>query len=202
MLLSIRHRFAIGDRLLIQQHEGKILRLTSRVLMLMTLDGNHLSIPNSTVFKSIVCNYTRNPRRRFDFAVGIGPGENPVKVRRIGTETLRNLEGVMDEPPPSMRLEELGDWSVQVKFYGWVDQERAEFLKVRSEAIRLVKAALDEEGVEMPEPTWQVHLLRTAREPKKAPLAAAGDEVDVTRDTAVDDQIREDLARDGETLLE
>lgn len=56
VLLSVRHRFAIGDHLLIQQHEGKVLRMTSRELMLMTLDGNHLSIPNSTVFKSIVCN--------------------------------------------------------------------------------------------------------------------------------------------------
>lgn len=108
----------------------------------------------------------------------------------------------MDEPAPTMRLEELGDWSVQVKFYGWVDQEHAEFLKVRSEAIRLVKAALDAEGVVMPEPTWQVHLLRNAREPKKTPLPATDEEVDVARDTAVDDQIREDLARDGETLLE
>jgi small conductance mechanosensitive channel len=38
----------------------------------MTLDGNQLQVPNSTVFKSTIRNFTSNPNRRDDFSVGIG----------------------------------------------------------------------------------------------------------------------------------
>jgi small conductance mechanosensitive channel len=40
----------------------------------MTLDGNHLRIPNSTVFKAVILNYTRNPQRRFEFDLGDADG--------------------------------------------------------------------------------------------------------------------------------
>ena len=41
-----------------------------------------------------------------------------------------------------------------LRCYGWVDQEEASFVKVRSEAIRRVKEAFDEAGIVMPEPVY------------------------------------------------
>lgn len=200
ILLSVRHPFAIGDHLLLREHEGKVVRLTSREMVLMTLDGNHLGIPNSTVFKSIVCNYTRNPRRRFEFEVGIGVEEDLKAVRRVGTETLRGLKGVMDDPAPYFLVEALGESSVVVRFLGWVDQRNADFLKVRSEAIRMVKGALDAAGIEMPEPVHRV-ILRRAPERKPEATVPEDEEVDVAVKTDIDMQIREDLAQSDEANL-
>ncbi|MCB1627247.1 MAG: mechanosensitive ion channel, partial [Xanthomonadales bacterium] len=50
ILLSLRQPFAPGDHLSIDGHEGKVVGLTTRATLLMTLDGNHLRIPNSKVF--------------------------------------------------------------------------------------------------------------------------------------------------------
>src|SRR3546814_6600583 len=64
LMLSLRQPFRANDHVVIEGHEGRVVRLTSRATILMTLEGNHLRIPNSTVFKAVILNYTRNPERR------------------------------------------------------------------------------------------------------------------------------------------
>ena len=66
ILLSVRQPFRPNDWVVIDSHEGRVIRLTSRATILMTLDGNHLRIPNSNVFKAVILNYTTNPQRRFE----------------------------------------------------------------------------------------------------------------------------------------
>ncbi|MEO8123203.1 MAG: mechanosensitive ion channel domain-containing protein, partial [Burkholderiales bacterium] len=60
LMLSLRQPFRANDHVVIEAHDGRVIRLTSRATILMTLDGNHVRIPNSIVFKSVILNYTRN----------------------------------------------------------------------------------------------------------------------------------------------
>src|SRR3546814_11391197 len=80
-MLSRRQPFRANDHVVIEGHEGRVVRLTSRATILMTLEGNHLRIPNSTVFKAVILNYTRNPERRFDFELGIEIGRASCRER-------------------------------------------------------------------------------------------------------------------------
>lgn len=203
LLLSIRALFAINDHVLVGEHEGRVIRLTSREMVVMTLDGNHVLIPNSTVFKSVIVNFTRNRLRRFDFVVGVGVSEDIVEVRKLGLQTLRAMNGVIDDPGPFMRLETLGDYAVNVRFFGWIDQHDADFCKVRSEAIRLVKDAFDDAGIEMPYPTYVRHTVTEAAPETfvtavKAPIEDDAASADVSVDKQLDRQIEEDLNRPNE----
>ena len=211
VFLSLRSPFTVNDLVRVENHEGRVVRLTSREMVLMTLDGNHVRIPNSVVFKSVIHNYTRNPRRRFDFSVGVGVDEDLAVVQDVGCSTLRAMKGVMNDPGPFMRVVELGDFNVVVQFFGWVDQRTADFLKVQSEAIRMVKAALDKAGVEMPVPIQTVRsreilppeTVKAARE-KVIPYEFVEQEVkktDVSVDRQLDEQIEEDQATSGEKNL-
>lgn len=208
MLLSIRRPFDLNDLVLIDSHQGRVVRLTSSELILMTLEGNHVRIPNATVFKSFIYNYSINPRRRFDFAVGVGVNEDLVDVRKRGCEVLQKMEGVLMDPAPFMIVENLGDYNVLVRFFGWIDQRKADFAKVRGEAIRRIKLALDEAGIEMPEPiqTIRVQRLRAAQSEtteSQAHIAAERETetLDVSPDTQLDEQIKEDLSADQESNL-
>lgn len=211
VLLSLRSPFTVNDLVRIENHEGRVVRLTSREIVMMTLDGNHVRIPNSLVFKSVIHNFTRNPRRRFDFKVGIGVNEDLVFVQELGCSTLRAMNGVMEDPGPFMRVVELGDFNVIVQFFGWVDQRSADFLKVNSEAIRLVKAAMDKAGVEMPEPIQTVRVRElappeTVEPPMKKPIPKEFVEqevkkADVSVDRQLDEQIEEDMATSDEKNL-
>ncbi len=206
MLLSIRRPFRINDLVRIGDHEGRVVRLTSRELLLLSLDGNHIRLPNATVFKSTLINYTLNHRRLFSFDVGIGPGEDLEKGMEVGVSTLAAMNGVMNDPPPFSRVQELGESSVVVRYFGWVDQEAADYFKVRSEAIRVVKRALDEAEVELPEPIYRVVYQKYVPPPRPAREASSALEearsVEANPDRALDEQIREEITRnDGENYL-
>jgi small-conductance mechanosensitive channel len=173
ILLSLRQPFAPNDHIVVDGHEGLVVSMNSRATLLMTPDGNHLRIPNATVFKSVMLNYTRNPQRRFSFIVGLGVDEDLARVQKLGVEVLRRMHGVLADPEPQVLVNALADSSVSVEFLGWVDQRTASFVKVTSEAIRLMKFALDEAGIEMPEPTYRMLQLPPAT-PKPASVPASG----------------------------
>lgn len=191
VILSLRQPFAPDDHLVLDGHEGKVIRLTARETILMTLDGNHLRVPNATIFRSVILNYTRNARRRFDFILSVGPEEDLVKAQEAGVAAMGAMKGVMDDPAPSARIRDVGDSWVTLRFFGWVNQEAADYGKVRSEAIRLVKTRLDAEGVAMPPPE---HLIRYREDVPALTPEAARDPVqlEVSPDRSLDVQIEED----------
>ncbi len=162
ILMSLRQPFAPRDHVVIDGNEGIVVSMTARATILMTLDGNHLRLPNALVFRSVTLNYSRNPSRRFQFDVGVGVGEDLVAAQHIGTTELAKLPGVMTTPPPRAYIATLGDSNVQLRFLGWVDQRTHDFLMMRSEAIRTVKLALEAAEMDLPEPIYRVQLASAA----------------------------------------
>ncbi|MEZ5701572.1 MAG: mechanosensitive ion channel family protein [Burkholderiaceae bacterium] len=169
ILMSLRQPFAPRDLVVIDGHEGRVVVMNSRATILMTPDGNHLRLPNALVFRSVMLNYTRNPSRRFEVDIGVGVTEDLVEAQRVGIAELQRMEGVKDSPEPRAFVQSLGDSNVLLRFHGWVDQNRHDFVAVRSEAIRLLKLALEEAGMDMPEPIYRVQL----SEPMASAPAAA-----------------------------
>ena len=172
ILLSLRQPFAPHDHVVIDGHEGLVVKLTSRATTLMTLDGNHLRLPNALVFRGVMLNYTRNPARRFEFDVGIGVEEDLVRAQDIGASVMAGLPGVLPDPPPRAFITSLGDSNVLVRFQAWVDQREHDFAQVKSEAIRSVKLALEAAGMDMPEPIYRVQLREPAPTPRARPAPA------------------------------
>jgi small conductance mechanosensitive channel len=209
ILLSTRNPFEIGDVIEINSRIGKVALLTARDTVLVTMDGNHLRIPNSIVINSELINFTRNPRRRFDFSVGVSVNLDLSDARRIGLEALAGNSGVLTDPKPIALVDNLGDSTVSLKFIAWMDQTRHDFLKTRSESIRMVKEAFDAAGVEMPEPIYRV-FLRNPDAPaggedpgkpgKSAPAQAGAKsapagkaiESDLAADRTIDEQVAEE----------
>ncbi|MEM5515425.1 mechanosensitive ion channel domain-containing protein [Henriciella sp. AS95] len=156
IMLSLRQPFRANDHVLINEHEGKVVRLTSRATILMTLDGNHLRIPNSTVFKAIILNYTRNPERRFEFELGVDANDDPVAAMACGFAAMGALDFILREPKPDAHIKAVGDSNIVIRFMGWLNQSEAEFHKARSLAIRATKDALEEDGFTLPEPIYRL----------------------------------------------
>ena len=67
-------------------------------------------------------------------------------VRELGLETLEGIGAVLDDPPPWVIVEELGDSTVNMRFFGWIDQSQSDYFKSKSEAIRLIKEKFDNMG--------------------------------------------------------
>ncbi len=156
ILLSIRQPFHPKDHIVLEDYEGLVMKLTSRATILVTLDGNHVRIPNSTVYKGIILNYSRNPIRRFTFEVGIDTAVDIESARQLALETLEHTPGVIANPPVRCLVEKLGDSNVVLLVVAWTTQDQFDYLKVKSEAIRNVKEAFDLANYEMPEPIYRL----------------------------------------------
>ncbi len=166
LMLSLRQPFRANDHVMIEAHEGRVIRLTSRATVLMTLDGNHLRIPNSTVFKAVILNYTRNPQRRFEFELGVDADDDAEAARQLGRDTLASLDFVLDNPAPEVRIAQVGDSNVVLRFLGWIDQRDADWHKARSRSIASCKTALEDAGFALPEPIYRLRFdQRTASLP-------------------------------------
>lgn len=158
ILLSLRNPFLVRDFVAIGDVEGNVARLTSRATVLISANGNHIRIPNSVVYKATIINYTRNPQRRFQFKLGIAAGGSMTRAQQLAMDTLRAVPGVLEEPAGAVLIDELGDSTVSLVVRAWIDQRKHDIAKVRSEAIRQVKLAFDDAGIEMPEPAYRVLL--------------------------------------------
>jgi len=201
VLLSLRRPFSPGDHVRIDSHEGKVVSLTSRATVLMTMDGNHLQLPNALVFKSVLLNYSRNPRRRFEFETNIGAQASWHQAMDIGLAALAAVDGVLVDPAPNVLIKSLADNGATLQFHGWIDQTRNDLGKTRSEAMRRVRKTLRAAEIVPPDAVQKVMLLRDAGEQAPAPETTA------SRDTSVDRALDAQVGRareveDGADLLD
>ena len=167
IMLSIRQPFRPNDAIEINGDEGKVIRLTSRATILLSWDGNHIRIPNATVFKSRIVNYTRNAERRFLFDLCVDPETDLAQAMGLAESTVAALPFTLDTPAPNVWISDLGDSTISVRVAGWIDQTKTDLLSARSEAIRIVIAAFTAAKISMPVPTYQ---LLTPSDPTKLDL--------------------------------
>lgn len=156
LFLSLQQPFREGDLIEVASATGYVQRLTSRTTVLMTLDGNQLQIPNSTIFKSTILNFTSNPNLRDSFIVGIGYEDSIPFAQEIALKVLADHPAVLSEPEPLVLVESLGPSTVNLRVYFWLDGGQHSWLKVKSSVIRLIKRAFQESGISLPDESREV----------------------------------------------
>lgn len=156
ILISLHNPFRSGDLVEIAGHSGIVQRVTTRGTTLMNLDGNHVQIPNATVYKSIIRNYTANPNRREIFEVGIGFENEAAFAQEIALGILQKHPAVLKDPESLVLVDALGSATVNLKIYFWYDGSAYNGLKVRSSLIRLVKRAFEKERISMPDEAREI----------------------------------------------
>lgn len=156
VLISVQHPFANGDLIEVAAHTGYVQSVNTRSTLLMTLDGNHVQIPNATIYKETITNFTANPNARADFAVGIGYDDSLTHAQSIALSVLQEHPAVVDDPEPLVLVEALGAATVDLRIYFWVDISKYSLIKVRSAVVRLTKRAFEETGISMPDEAREV----------------------------------------------
>ncbi len=156
ILLSIRNPFRVDDSIQVGEYKGIVQNLNMRTTVLLTLDGNHVQIPNSLVFKSVVTNFSSNPGQRAEFSVGIGYPDSIVEAQDVIIAALHAHPAVLDDPEPVALVDELGPSTVDLKVQFWFDGRSYSVFKLRSSLMRQVKRALQDAGISMPDAAREV----------------------------------------------
>lgn len=156
LILSLRRPFRQGDVIGVAGFEGVVQTMNTRSTVLLTIDGNHVQIPNAVIFKSTIMNYTAAPARRVTAEVGIGYDASIGEAQRLIVEVLRGHDAILNDPPLMVLVDTLGAATVSLKAHFWIDGRTLSPHKVRSSALRLIKRVLVENGVSMPDEAREV----------------------------------------------
>lgn len=156
IFLSIQRPFETGDLIEVSNVTGYVQQLNMRTTILATLDGNLAQIPNASVYKSNLSNFTTNANRREDFIVGIGYDDAISEAQEIALHVLADHPAVLTIPEPLVLVDSLGKSTVDLRVYFWLNGREHSWLKVRSSVIRLVKRAFQKNGISMPDEAREI----------------------------------------------
>lgn len=207
VMLSIRQPFRPNDTVEINGDQGKVIRLTSRATILLSFDGNHIRIPNATVFKSRIINYSQHAERRFMFSLLIDRDADLGAARTLVEKTVQDLPFVMAHPAAATWIDSFETSGANLVITGWVNQNETSIVLAKGEAIRHVKAALSHARIAMTDSSQVVVLDRksqaetTALAPQEATdIAPVSPDTDTDLDRIIDAERQaessEDLLRD------
>ena len=99
ILLGVRRPFRVGDYIQVAGQAGVVKTLNTRATVLVTLEGNHVRIPNSTIYKEILVNSSASSSSRGTFDVLVPYSVSVAGALEAMTRALREQEGVMADPP-------------------------------------------------------------------------------------------------------
>lgn len=156
IFLSMQRPFETGDLIEVTGVTGYVQQLNVRTTILMTLDGNLVQIPNASVYKNNLRNFTSNANRREDFVIGIGYDDSINAAQEIARQVLANHPAILNDPEPSVLADSLGTSTVNLRVYFWLNGREHSWLKVRSSVIRLMKLAFQTHGISMPDEAREV----------------------------------------------
>jgi small conductance mechanosensitive channel len=89
--------------------------------------------------------------------IGIGYDDNVVQAKEIMQSVLDADQRILKDPAPVIMMLELADSSVNFAVRPWV--ESADYWTVRSDLLEGIKKALEDNGLSIPYPQRDVHLI-------------------------------------------
>jgi small conductance mechanosensitive channel len=147
VLLGLRRPFQIGDYVTVSGQSGVVKSLNTRATVLVTLEGNHVRIPNSVIFKEIMVNSTASPSFRNSFDVVIPYEASTAAAIEAISGALRGLKAILADPPPRTLVEALETGGVRLRAYFWTPTQGVDWFQLMSDAKLKGKVALQASGV-------------------------------------------------------
>lgn len=159
MLLALRP-FKVGDFIDASGISGTVMEIGLFTTELKTFDGIYLLAPNSELWNKAIINYSRNPTRRHDIAVGIAYSDDVDGATKILENLIASDSRVLDDPAAQVLVTELGDSSVNLTMRFWTKAD--DFWGAKFDFTKWAKSAIEGAGYSIPFPQRDVHLFNAS----------------------------------------
>jgi small-conductance mechanosensitive channel len=150
--------------------EGYVLRIGWRSASLRTPSNNFVVIPNSTLAKAVITNFSRpDPRMSLSISISVAYGYDARRIEQVLLEVAEEAaretgDGLLATPQPVARFnpgfgQSSLDFTLTVQIRSIDDQS-----PVQSELRKRIQERFQKEGIEMPFPTRTIVLDKTVLE--------------------------------------
>ncbi|MBW3620516.1 MAG: mechanosensitive ion channel family protein [Actinobacteria bacterium] len=150
ILLIFRQPFRSGDQIEVNGIRGTVEGITIRETRITTFDGRRVFIPNADVYTNAIEVQTAFDRVRSSFVTGVAYGTDLAEARRVVSEALAVVEGVLDDPPPEPYWTEHGASAVVLDVRYWTSPREAERRRVQSDVAEAIHDAFAAAGIDIP----------------------------------------------------
>ena len=170
LALQMQRPFDVGDWIEVDEQAGQVTEVTWRATSLMTLDRVEVILPNASIAKAAIRNYSRPSKvSRRRLVIGITYAASPSVVQDVLGAAAADAPGVLRDPPPRARTKSFGDSAILYEVLFFVD-DFARALDVDGAVADRVYHALARRGIDIPYPTRTLALAAPESTDKRAEI--------------------------------
>ncbi len=171
MMLLILRPFNVGDFISSGGTTGTVKTIGLFATEMATPDNIYIFVPNSNLWNTDIQNFSRNDTRRQDLVFGISYNDDINKAFKTIEKTISKDERISSEEgkAPQIMVTNLGESSVDITLRIW--SAGSDFAALKVDTMKIVKEALDKDGISIPYPTRTIEMVETANEVSKTKAA-------------------------------
>lgn len=169
LILLAENAIEEGDLIELQDGTaGFVRRSSARYILLETFDGREILVPNEDMITGRVINWTlSNTRGRIQINVGVAYDSDLHKAKALMLEAASSHPMTIEDPAPLCVLTKFGDSSVEFMLLFWMADVTAGRLVPQSDVMFAITDAFRENGITIPFPQRDVHLIRSHKPDEK-----------------------------------
>ena len=157
LALHMSNPFSIGDWIKVGEYEGKVEKIDWRSTSIMTLSSDYVVIPNSSLSKLDLQNYS-SPTTRHERLVTVSAHyEHPPNIVCDALEIAAlAADGVLADPPPRIHLVQYGDSSITYNLRFFID-DFSRHDDIESNVMKQIWYHFKRHGIQIPFPIMDVY---------------------------------------------
>ena len=151
----------LGDMITVDGRQGRVAKVTSRYVVLRSLDGIEVIVPNETLVTTTVLNHSHATHDiRVATQVRIAYGSDVDQALRIMQDAANAEPRLVSTPePPTAYVNALSENGIDLELVFWVAGPQVGVQMLRSGVNRRILAALAAEGIAIPAPRREVRVV-------------------------------------------
>ncbi|HEY3181036.1 MAG TPA: mechanosensitive ion channel domain-containing protein [Casimicrobiaceae bacterium] len=160
----------LGDMVTVDGRYGMVSKVTSRYVVVRSLDGVEAIVPNETLVTTTVLNHSYSTRNvRLALQVQISYDSDVDRALALMEEIGRGHDRVLTAPdPPTSFLVSFGDNGIVLELGVWIADPEKGQLNLRSALNREILDAFRANGIRLPFPQRDVRIVTTPSSPAVA----------------------------------
>lgn len=152
--------FKVNDIVDVAGTQGTVQDIGSRSTTVKTWDGFDVIIPNRYFLENNVTNWTKSDTKKRDMiAVGVSYDSDSREVEKLLMDIVKEHSKVLKDPAPYVIFKNFGNDALEFEVYYWIDLRTSSGPKVASDMRHHIAAVFNREGINIPYPQRDIHII-------------------------------------------
>lgn len=148
IFLMFERPFVVGDVVECNGLRGEVLSIDLLSMRMRTMENTLVRVPNESVMKTPVVNYSHFPIRRHDILFTVSYTADLDDIRKILLDIVEHNQYCLEEPEPLFLVQRVGEYFLEIKFGVW--GETPNFLLLQSTFGEQMREAFIQNKIDLP----------------------------------------------------